>query len=70
MHYSTAYFNKELILNQSLKMSDMWFEQENLNIVAERIDSCVCIDCVGSWLNDFAGNSAQPLQNLQSCSEL
>ena len=50
-------------------MSDENFELREHNVIAEKLKSLACIDCVQSWLNEFEDNS-KPLNDIESCYKL
>ena len=50
-------------------MSDESFELREHNVVAEKLKSLACIDCVQKWLNEFEDNS-KPLKDIESCYKL
>ena len=50
-------------------MRDASFELREHNIVAEKLKSLACIDCVKNWLKEFEGNS-KPLNDIESCYKL
>ena len=50
-------------------MSDESFELREHNVVAEKLKSLACIDCVQNWLNEFEDNS-KPLNDIESCYKL
>ena len=50
-------------------MDDASFELEEHNVVAKRLQSLACIDCVRNWLNEFEDNS-KPLNDIENCYKL
>ena len=50
-------------------MSDASFELREHNVVAEKLKSLACIECVKNWLKEFEDNS-KPLNDIESCYKL
>ena len=50
-------------------MSDENFELREHKIVAEKLKSLACIDCVQNWLKEFEDNS-KPLNDIENCYKL
>ncbi len=50
-------------------MSNASFELRQHTVVAEKLKSLACIDCVQKWLNEFDGKS-RPLNVIESCYKL
>ena len=50
-------------------MRDANFELREHSIVAEKLKSLACIDCVKNWLQEFEDNS-KPLNDIESCYKL
>ena len=50
-------------------MSDASYELREHNVVAEKLKSLTCIDCVKNYLNEFEDNS-KPLSDIESCYKL
>ncbi len=50
-------------------MSDASLELREQNVVAEKLKSLACIDCVKNWLKEFEDNS-KPLNDIEAAISL